>query len=123
VLCSTDLEISAKKLLREYKTQDSVEKKFQRLKSPQFVNSLYLESPKRIEAMAYLMMIAVMALSVAEYVVRRRLKADDDFIIGPGKIKMKRPTMMAIYQIFYTVQTMVIHTPSGIHRRYTRPLR
>lgn len=94
---SNDLNISADKLLREYKTQDSVEKKFQQLKSPQFVNSLYLESTKRVEAMAYLMIIAVMTLSVAKYVVRRELKEDNDFIIGPGKVKMTRPTLMAIY--------------------------
>lgn len=94
---SNDLNISADKLLREYKTQDSVEKKFQQLKSPQFVNSLYLESTKRVEAMAYLMIIAVMTLSVAEYVVRRGLKEDNDFIIRPGKVKMTRPTLMAIY--------------------------
>ena len=42
VLCSNDLSISGEKMLREYKTQDCVEKKFQQLKSPQFVNSSIL---------------------------------------------------------------------------------
>ena len=47
VLCSNDLNMSGEKILREYKTQDCVEKKFKQLKSPQFVNSIYLESPQR----------------------------------------------------------------------------
>lgn len=122
ILCSTDLTLSAEEILREYKTQDSVEKKFKQLKSPQFVNSLFLESVTRVEALAYLMLITLMVLSVAEYVVRRGLKEDDDFIIGPGKIKMKRPTLNAIYQIFYTVQTIRIIAKTETIRRYTKPL-
>jgi transposase len=35
---------------REYKTQSSVERKFQFMKSPQFINSFYLNSLSRIEA-------------------------------------------------------------------------
>lgn len=46
VLCSNDTSLSGEAMLREYKTQDTVEKKFQQLKSPQFVNSIYLESPQ-----------------------------------------------------------------------------
>lgn len=69
----------------EYKTQDTVEKKFQQLKSPQFVNSIYLESPKRIEAFSYLMMLCMLVLSLAEYVVRRGLQEDNDIILGPTK--------------------------------------
>jgi len=42
VLCSNDTKLHGEAILREYKTQDSVEKKFQQLKSPHFVNSIYL---------------------------------------------------------------------------------
>ena len=51
VLCSNDINMCGQKMLQEYKTQDCVEKKFQQLKSPQFVNTIYLESPQRIEAL------------------------------------------------------------------------
>jgi transposase len=85
VLCSNDLGMTGEALLREYKTQDSVEKKFQQLKSPQFVNSIFLESPERIEAFSYLMLICILILSLAEYSVRRGLMQDDDYIIGPRK--------------------------------------
>ena len=51
-----------------------MEKKFQQLNSPHFVNSLYLDSPERIEALTYLILISMMILSVAEHVVGRELK-------------------------------------------------
>ena len=100
VLCSNDLTLKVEDILKEYKTQIGVEKKFQQLKSPHFVNSLYLDSPERIEALTYLILISMMILSVAEHVVRRGIKAEDEQIIGPGGIKMKRPTLWAILEIF-----------------------
>jgi len=124
VLCSNDLTLSSESILREYKTQDSVEKKFQQLKSPQFVNAIYLESPERIEAFSYLMLICMLMLSVAEYVVRRGLTQDNDQIIGPGKIKMKRPTQRAIYDIFYSVRIRVIcHPDKPWERSFANPLK
>lgn len=123
VLCSNDLSLSGEDMLKEYKTQDSVEKKFQQLKSPQFVNSIYLESPERIEAFSYLMLICMLILSIAEYVVRRGLANDDDTVIGPGKIKMKRPTQRAIYDMFYDVFVRVIrHPDKPWERSYAAPL-
>jgi len=123
VLCSNDLNINGENLLREYKTQDSVEKKFQQLKSPQFVNSIYLESLERIEAFSYLMLICMLILSLAEYVVRRGLAQDQDTIMGPGKIKMKKPTQRAIYDIFYAVRIRVIcHPDKPWERSYVHPL-
>ncbi|MBU3188347.1 IS1634 family transposase [Clostridium bowmanii] len=81
ILCSNDLTLKAEDLLREYKTQIGVEKKFQQLKSPHFVNSLYLETPERIEALTYLILISMMILSVAEHVVRREMKAEGAIIM------------------------------------------
>jgi transposase len=123
VLCCTDLRLSGEEILREYKTQSSVEKKFQQLKSPQFVNSLYVESPERVEALGYLMMICLMVLSVAEHVVRRGLKEDNDFIIGPGKVKMTKPSLHAIYSVFYAVKTVKVMIGSEEHRGFSQPLR
>lgn len=102
ILCSNDLNLRAEDLLREYKTQIGVEKKFQQLKSPHFVNSLYLDTPERIEALTYLILISMMILSVAEYVVRREMKAEGAMIIGPGGVKMKKPSLVAILGVFNT---------------------
>jgi transposase len=123
VICSNDLSISGEGILREYKTQDCVEKKFQQLKSPQFVNSIYLESPERIEAFSYLMLMCMLILSVAEHVVRRGLSKDNEQVIGSGKIKMKKPTQRAIYEMFFDVHIRVIcHPNKPWERSYASPL-
>jgi transposase len=77
--------LTGEEILTEYKTQSSVEKKFQQLKSPHFVNSLYLDTPERIEALTYMILISMMILSIAEHVVRRELKATGEKIIGPER--------------------------------------
>lgn len=100
VLATNDLDLSAEEILVEYKTQSSVEKKFQQLKSPHFVNSLYLKKPERVESLVYMILIAMMVLSVIERVVRREMQKEDAIVIGPGGIKMKRPTLRSIIGIF-----------------------
>ena len=123
VLCSNDTALHGDAMLKEYKTQDTVEKKFQQLKSPQFVNSIYLEAPKRIEAFSYLMMLCMLVMSLAEYVVRRGLKEDNDIILGPNKRKMKRPTQRAIYDIFYSVRIRLVRYPDRPwERTFVKPL-
>lgn len=124
VLCSNDLDITAENLLREYKTQSSVEKKFQQIKSPHFVNALYLDTPKRIEALTYLILISMMILSVAEYVVRREMKAKDEKISGPGKVKMSQPTLWAILEVFKVGIGVKVYFLNGKrHRCLARPLK
>lgn len=122
VLCSNDVGISAENILREYKTQGSVEKKFQQLKSPNFVNSLFLKTPERVEALTYIMLITMMILSVTEHVVRRELKKENEIVIGPGKIKMKQPTLRAIVEVFNSVAIQVIKRKNSVQRVFQSPL-
>lgn len=123
VLCSNDLSLNAEEILKEYKTQSSVEKKFQQIKSPHFVNSLYVDTPERVEALTYLILISMMLLSVSEYVVRRELKVEGEKIIGPGKVKMTQPTLRAILEIFNVGIAVKVVTVNGEKQRFiARPL-
>jgi transposase len=124
VLCSTDLNLAGEEILTEYKTQSSVEKKFQQLKSPHFVNSLYLDTPERIEALTYMILISMMILSIAEHVVRRELKVTGEKIIGPGGVKMSQPTLWAILLIFSVgIGVKVLSINGKKHRSLARPLK
>ena len=122
VVVSTKLDMLAEDILREYKTQSAVERKFQFLKSPQFISSFYLNSPKRIEALGYLILILMVLLSIAEHVVRRELASEKTLIIGPGKVKMTRPSLIAIYRIFHSVSTVSIIMDGHRQRGFTEPL-
>jgi len=103
VLVSNDLNLSAEAMLLEYKTQSSVEKRFQQLKNPHFVNSLFLDKPERVEALAYLVLLTIMMLSVMEQVVRKGLKEENETVIGTGKKVKIQPTQLMILRIFYSV--------------------
>ena len=123
VVVSTDLSLSEDAILREYKTQGGVERKFQFLKSPQFVNALYLDSPRRVESLGYLMLILMLVLSIGEHVVRREMKKESATIIGPGDKKMTKPSLIAIFRIFFSVKTSAILIGGKFQRGFNEPLR
>ncbi len=106
ILCSNDLSISGEQLLKEYKTQSDVEKRFKVLKSPKYMNSLFLKTPHRVEALVYLLLISLMILSVAEKVVRDKLKEANDVVIGTEKRKIKEPTIFIILQIMDRIRVV-----------------
>jgi transposase len=116
ILCSNNLNLTGEEILIEYKTQITVEKKFQQLKSPQFVNSIFLENPSRVESLMYLLLISMMVLSVVENVVRTGMKENEEEIIGPGKIKMKKPSLVAILGVFENVAVKRFETNGLTYR-------
>jgi transposase len=122
VLATNDLEKSGRDILLEYKTQSSVEKKFQQLKSPHFVNTLYLNTPERIEALCYILLITLMILSVMEHQVRKGLKADNSTVIGPGKVIMSNPTLKAIAGIFNNMRIQRVNSKGYMHWSFFKPL-
>lgn len=119
VLGSNDQELLGEDMLTGYKTQNSVETKFSQLKSPHFVNSIFLNKPERIVAFVYLLLIILLSLSVVEKVVRRALGEENETIIGPGKVMMKRPSLRAILDIFMNVTVKDI-CYNGVHHRYLK---
>jgi len=120
ILASNDLSISGEKILREYKTQIDVEKRFRNLKSPQFMNSLFLNSPKRIEALVYLLLIVLMILTIAEKVVRNKLKENDDIVFGMNNRKLKQPTLKEILRIINRVRIISYIDEGKVQRKIKR---
>ncbi|WP_041710907.1 hypothetical protein [Clostridium pasteurianum] len=49
----------------------------------------------------------MMMLSVSEYAVRSGLNNEKVFVIGPGQLKMKKPTLKSIIEIFNKVPMKV----------------
>lgn len=122
VLTSNDLALSAEAMLLEYKTQSNVEKRFQQLKNPHFVNSLYLNKPERVEALAYLILLTIMILSVMEQVVRKGLKEENETVVGTGRMIKKQPTQLMILRIFYNILYQCYSDNGKTARRLLAPL-
>ena len=122
VLVSNDLALPAEVMLLEYKTQSGVEKRFQQMKNPQFVNSLYLNTPQRVEALAYLILLTMMVLSVMEQVVREGLKKESTSVICTGNKVNFQPTQLMITRIFTEVITQTYPVNGKTIRRLFTPL-
>jgi transposase len=105
----------------EYKTQSNVEKRFQQFKNPKFVNSLFLDKPERVEALAYLILLTIMMLSVMEQVVRKGLKEENDTVVGTGKMLKKQPTQLMILRIFYSILYQCYTVNGKTVRRLLKP--
>jgi transposase len=91
---------SAEKILTEYKEQQNVEGGFRFLKDPWFmVDSIFLKTPKRIEALMMVMTLCLLVYNVAQYKLRKKLKEDDATIPNQLNKPVKNPTMRWIFQL------------------------
>ena len=82
----------ARRLLEEYRDQSAVEQRFRFIKDPMFIDAIYLHTPRRIEALAYVFVMACLLYSVFERRVRAALDARHEQIVIPGKRISHRPT-------------------------------
>ena len=64
-----------------------------------------------------MILIGLMILSVMEYVVRREMKKYNKIILGPGKIKMSKPSLRAIMGIFEYVPIQIIKVNKNCIRK------
>lgn len=119
VLITNELKeeiLSSKELLVEYKDQNSVESTFKVLKSPAYVNAIFLNKPERIEAFGYIMVLAVLLMSLIERRICENLKPESEEINILGRRKTFSPTATALFKVFEQVKVVAISLESGIQR-------
>lgn len=103
ILATNDLDIEIytdEMILREYKEQQNVEGGFRFIKDPWFmVDSIFLKSPKRIEALMMVMTLCLLVYNIAQYKLRQSLKEKNDTVPNQLGKPIKNPTMRWIFQI------------------------
>lgn len=100
---SDDLDMAG--LLAAYKSQQTVERGFRFLKSPDFmVSSLFLKKPERIEALLMVMTCSLMVYSALEHRIRQSLKQKELTFPDMKNKPSQTPTARWVFQCF-----------SGIH--------
>lgn len=88
-------------ILRTYKSQQSVERGFRFLKSPDFlVSSFFLKKPERIEALLMVMTLCLLIYASIEHQVRRKLKEEDRFFLNQKRKPAQNPTSRWIFFCF-----------------------
>jgi len=110
--------VSSRELLTIYKDQHMVERNFGFLKDPVFVNALFLKSPRRIEALGLVLVLALMIWRLMERAMRLNLRATDSTITGWENRQTSRPTSLMLTTKFLGIFVLV----SSIQRRLANPL-
>jgi len=103
--------LGSRELLEAYKAQDSVERNFGFLKDDAIVNSLFLKSPARIEALGLILVLSLLIWRLMERTMRVFLKNNGKTITGWEKRQTSRPTSLMMTNRFTSV--IVIRSPSG----------
>lgn len=116
ILATNDLDESKypnEKMLRDYKEQQHVEGGFRFLKDPWFmVDSVFLKSPKRIEALMMVMTLCLFVYNFSQFRLRQRLVDLDETLPNQLGKKVKNPTVKWIYQLMDGVG--IVQMRSGV---------
>lgn len=106
--------ISAREILAVYKGQSVVEKRFPFLKDPSMAEVFFVKNPKRLEALGYVMLMALLLWSVLERRVRMNLDASGEGpVVDTTGMKKKKPTSMVCRHILNGIKMMRVKTTTG----------
>ncbi|MEW6522196.1 MAG: hypothetical protein AB1445_01265 [Bacillota bacterium] len=100
--------------LRLYKGQQLVEQHFSFTKDPKMVGPVYLKKPARVNALAYVFLLALLVYAFIQFRVRRSLKDGREPLMVSGKVKTFSPTGRRVLQLFERMK--VIRYENGRRR-------
>jgi len=102
---------TAYEIVKEYKAQSHVETSFKFLKDPLFVGPIYLKKPERVEALAYVLLMALLIFGILERRAREAMKHETEPLLLQGKVETFKPTGKRILEFFETVLVMTTDNP------------
>lgn len=103
-------------LLSSYKRNSVIERNWRCCKNPKlFIDAIYLKSPSRIDALLWLMSLALLVYAAMEYRIRQVMRENNLEIpsIIRGKTE-KQPTMARFLQYVGNQRIHVIKAPDGV---------
>jgi transposase len=104
-------------VLQEYKEQIHVERRIGDMKGPLAIAPMFLEKPMRIAGMMYILLWALMALSLMERDVRKKLKGEPMYGLYPENRPSPSPTGRAILERFEDLAIVIAKHKGEQHRR------
>jgi len=119
--------LSLEQAIAYYRDEWLVERGYHRFKRGSLpVLPLWIRLPERIRGLMLLLLIALQALTLIEFVVRRQLAKREEMLAGlvPGNPKMKtaRPTAERMLARFQNLHLMTKYTETHIEGEYVEPL-
>lgn len=102
-------------VLKEYKAQTHIEAGFRFMKDTRFsVDSFFLKTPKRIDALMMVMTLCLVVYNYAQYKLRESLKKNDDVLPNQLGKPVKNPTARWIFELMATI-TVVCQYDSNLN--------
>ncbi len=95
-------------IVREYKEQSVVEQHFAFIKNPKIVGPMYVKNPARVQALAYVLLMAVLVYSILERRVRRALKESGIPLEVYDRRTSLKPTGRSILEHFLGVNVVLM---------------
>jgi transposase len=109
------------KVLRTYKEQSHVERRFHHLKGPLAVAPMFLKNPERIAGLLCILVWALMVLALMERQVRRELNGQPVYGLYPENRPSLAPTGPALIAGLSGLCIVIVRQRGEIARRLTQP--
>ncbi len=105
-------------LLQEYKQQTIVENRFTFIKHPLYVGPMLLHKNERMEALSYVILMALAVYIILQRRVRQALVQEAEPLTLPGKKKSFEPTGNKALELLNSVNIVVIKDNDKIVQRF-----
>jgi len=115
----TNTDKQCAEVLRIYKQQPGLEKRFSTAKSVLDIAPVFLKKSSRIEAVMFLYFAALMVISLMERAIRKKMAYEsiENLPILPQKMKTERPTWNNIRYLFRNVHLSLIFIKDRVVKR------
>jgi transposase len=114
-------EYGLTKVLRTYKEQSQVERRFHHLKGPLAVAPMFLKDPERIAGLLCILVWALMVLALMERQVRRELNGQPLFGLYPEGRPSPAPTGPSLIQKLSGLSIVIIQQGGAVQRQLAQP--
>lgn len=108
-------------VLRTYKSQSRVERRFHHLKGPLAVAPMFLKNPDRIAGLLCVLVWALMVLALMERQARRELKGEPLYGLYPEERPSPAPTGPALIQGLSGLCVVIVRQGGEVNRRLSQP--
>ena len=108
-------------VLRAYKGQSRVERRFHHLKGPLAVAPMFLKNPDRIAGLLCVLVWALMVLALMERQVRRELGGEPLYGLYPEGRPSPSPTGPSLIQGLSGLCIVIVHQGDEVVRRLAQP--
>jgi hypothetical protein len=108
-------------VLRAYKGQSRVERRFHHLKGPLAVAPMFLKNPARIAGLLCVLVWALMVLALMERQARRELGGEPMYGLYPESRPSPSPTGPGLIQGLSGLCIVIVHQGGEVVRRLAQP--